>query len=588
MNTVHIAEPQKKTSMFSNIRLIVLFSTIFLGIILLFALSIGVALSFLHQSNDSLNNLTREIEIRMSLSNSTNNLRIARLALAQAAESGRLGDEANYAANLKGATALIAQSQKNLQVYLDRSPSEKYDQAQEAELIRSYQSYLQQGVIATMNAIQAKEYDQALKLETYKVRDLDLVFNKPLLQVIASRSQHAQQMNATAQHNATLSSQIMGGLFMLALVLSILSFLLIKGVIITPVKLLVTRIQTIARGDLTLAPALHSRNEIGFLGSNLEIMQHALTETVSRVRLSADSIASSSASIASGNNDLSSRTEQQAAAIEQTAASMEQLTATVKQNSENAHHASQLAGEATERAKQGGTIVSDVVNTMSAISGSSKKIADITTVINGIAFQTNILALNAAVEAARAGESGRGFAVVASEVRNLAQRSAQAAKEIDQLIAASVSDVDQGAVLVGRAGQAMEAIVSSVVNVTDIMNEIASASDEQSRGIAQISQAVTELDSVTQQNAQLVQQGSAAADSLEQQAATLNDAVSAFRLTQQPAVSAAARAVAPAASPALARAPAVSRPQAHAVVKPVKAPVKTVTSSDQQDHWEQF
>jgi len=243
-------------------------------------------------------------------------------------------------------------------------------------------------------------------------------------------------------------------------------------------------------------------------------------------------VSHAAAEIAAGNTDLSSRTEQQAAAVEETAASMEQLSSTVKQNAENAHHASKLASEASQTATRGGKQVGDVVVTMQQISGSSKRIAEITSVINGIAFQTNILALNAAVEAARAGEQGRGFSVVASEVRSLAQRSAQAAKEIEGLIAESVERVNTGAKLVENTGRTMQDIVQSVTNVRDIMGEIASASDEQSRGIAQISQAIVEMDSTTQQNAALVEQSAAAADSLEDQSRVLTNAVSVFRLSE--------------------------------------------------------
>ncbi|MGC0928186.1 methyl-accepting chemotaxis protein [Pantoea agglomerans] len=304
----------------------------------------------------------------------------------------------------------------------------------------------------------------------------------------------------------------------------------LRKIVMTPLNSSINHIQHIAQGDLTQPIVVEGRNEMTQLAASLHDMQQSLVRTVTNVRDGSDAIFTGASEISAGNNDLSARTEQQAASLEQTAASMEQLTATVKQNAENARQASQLALSASETAEKGGNVVAGVVKTMSEIAGSSKKIADITSVIDGIAFQTNILALNAAVEAARAGEQGRGFAVVAGEVRNLAQRSAQAAKEIKGLIDDSVNRVNVGSQLVGTAGETMSDIVSAVTRVTDIMGEIASASDEQSRGIDQVGQAVTEMDRVTQQNASLVEESAAAAASLEDQASRLSQSVSVFKI----------------------------------------------------------
>ncbi|MEM8321699.1 methyl-accepting chemotaxis protein [Morganella morganii] len=315
-----------------------------------------------------------------------------------------------------------------------------------------------------------------------------------------------------------------------SLLLIILSWVYIKKVIISPLNNVVDNIQDIAKGNLSKNITTSGANEIMTLAETLCHMQHELAVTVGDVRDGANAIYSGASEISAGNNDLSSRTEQQAASLEETAASMEELTATVRQNADNARQASHLALTASETAERGGKVVDDVVETMRGIGNSSKKIADIISVIDGIAFQTNILALNAAVEAARAGEQGRGFAVVAGEVRNLAQRSAQAAREIKTLIEDSVGRVDTGAVLVERAGETMNEIVSAVTRVTDIMSEIASASDEQSRGIDQVGVAVTEMDRVTQQNAALVEQSAAAAASLEEQAGRLTQAVSVFQI----------------------------------------------------------
>jgi methyl-accepting chemotaxis protein-2 (aspartate sensor receptor) len=271
-----------------------------------------------------------------------------------------------------------------------------------------------------------------------------------------------------------------------------------------------TLAERIAEGDLTATIEPQSTDELGRLTMAMGVMNDKLRDMITQIKESVIHVANASSDISAGNTDLASRTEEQSAAVVETAASMEELTSTVKRNADNAREASQLAGVAAEHARSGGKIVWDVVNTMETITESSNKITDIISVINGISFQTNILALNAAVEAARAGEQGRGFAVVAGEVRSLAQRSAQAAKEIEGLIKESVQRVTTGSEMANKAGTTMEQIVSSVTNVSGIMNEISSASEEQSRGIDQIGKAVTELDSTTQQNAALVQESSAA------------------------------------------------------------------------------
>ena len=316
----------------------------------------------------------------------------------------------------------------------------------------------------------------------------------------------------------------------LSLALGIAAALWLTRSITRPLNEAVRVAQSVAAGNLAAQVMPAGRDEAGLLMRALHEMNTSLVRLVSEVHRGVASIGEASAQISAGNRDLSSRTEHQASSVEETAASMEELTSTVKQNAENARQANQLAVSASSVAAEGGTIVGQVIDTMAAINGSSKKIVDIIGVIDGIAFQTNILALNAAVEAARAGEQGRGFAVVASEVRSLAQRSAAAAREIKDLIGDSVGRVEAGSELVDQAGRTMREIVASVQRVTEIMGEITVASREQTDGIEQVNQAIAQIDQGTQQNAALVQQAGTAAGSLQAQAGSLSQAVSAFRL----------------------------------------------------------
>ncbi|WP_287919839.1 methyl-accepting chemotaxis protein [Comamonas sp.] len=365
--------------------------------------------------------------------------------------------------------------------------------------------------------------------------------------------------------------------------------------------------QRIGAGDLSQEVQIHSGDEIGQLRSALRDMQNNLSQVVRTVRQGSDNVATASSEIAQGNQDLSARTESQASALEETSASMEQLGSTVKQNADNARQANQLAQNASNVAVQGGQVVAQVVDTMKGISESSTKIADIISVIDGIAFQTNILALNAAVEAARAGEQGRGFAVVAGEVRSLAGRSAEAAKEIKNLITASVQRVEQGTALVDQAGTTMNEVVNSIRRVTDIMGEISAASSEQSAGVAQVGEAVTQMDQATQQNAALVEEMSAAATSLNGQAQDLVQAVAVFKLAHtgslsvqsqpqpQRSTSTTARPVMAPATASVARpapaAVAARKPAAPGLPTPAtsKAPAPaTAAASHSNDEWESF
>jgi methyl-accepting chemotaxis protein len=339
-----------------------------------------------------------------------------------------------------------------------------------------------------------------------------------------------QASGKEATETASAARMIMIALGVAGGILSLFTAWYITRSIVRPINFAVKVARTVADGDLSSSIQVRSTDEVGQLSAALKDMNDSLARIVTQVRQGTDTIATASAEIASGNADLSARTEQQAGSLEETASSMEELTATVKQNADNARQANQLALSASEFAGKGGAVVAQVVGTMASINDSSRKIVDIIGVIDGIAFQTNILALNAAVEAARAGEQGRGFAVVAGEVRNLAQRSAAAAKEIKSLIADSVNKVDNGAKLVDQAGHTMEDIVTSVKRVTDIIGEIASASQEQLDGIEQINVAISEMDETTQRNAALVEQASAAAGAMSEQASQLSGTVGVFTL----------------------------------------------------------
>ncbi|MGJ7535764.1 MULTISPECIES: methyl-accepting chemotaxis protein [unclassified Variovorax] len=344
------------------------------------------------------------------------------------------------------------------------------------------------------------------------------------------QSKLSQEAEAEAHAGYVWSRNLMLALGALAVLVGAAIAWLITRSITRPIGEAVQVAEKVAAGDISSRIEVQSKDETGRLMLALKEMNESLVKIVGEVRTGTETIATASNQIASGNQDLSSRTEEQASSLEQTAASMEELTSTVKQNADNARQANQLAVSASEVAVKGGSVVSQVVDTMGSINTSSKKIVDIIGVIDGIAFQTNILALNAAVEAARAGEQGRGFAVVASEVRSLAQRSAAAAKEIKTLIGDSVEKVEEGSKQVEEAGRTMDEIVGSVKRVTDIMGEITAASQEQTSGIEQINQAITQMDQVTQQNAALVEEASAAAQSLQEQASSLVRAVSVFKL----------------------------------------------------------
>ncbi|MEO6278783.1 methyl-accepting chemotaxis protein [Roseateles sp.] len=439
-------------------------------------------------------------------------------------EIKRRSEELN--ANLKHGQQLLDQ-------YLatELTPEEK---ALAARFTQARKAYIDEGLVPVSAAMSTG--DMSLALQIYEGKTLPLATQaremsdqlvKLQIDVAAAEYLHGQDTRTSAVATTVILTTA-------ALVLGAGLAWLITRSITEPVRRAVGFAQAVAGGDLTSAIAADGRDEIATLLAALTQMNDGLVHIVRQVRGGADAILTGAGEIANGNADLSQRTEQQAANLEETAASMEEMTATVRQNAETAQTATQLAESASGVAARGGGVVQQVIKTMGDISASSRKIADIIGTIDGIAFQTNILALNAAVEAARAGEQGRGFAVVAGEVRALAQRSAQAAREIKGLIGQSVDNVDTGSRLVGEAGETMTEIVSQVRRVADLIAEIGAATQEQTTGIGQVSEAVSQLDKVTQQNAALVEEAAAAADSLRGQAQRMNEVVGVFKLGRDP------------------------------------------------------
>jgi methyl-accepting chemotaxis protein len=386
--------------------------------------------------------------------------------------------------------------------------------------------------LAIVNLAVAGQKDKAIAAMNEKCRPLLAALTKATDEYAAFSAQTARNLTAQSHAKYVQDRGYLLAASALAIVLAVVAAVVVTRSITRPIDRAVKLAEQVAAGDLTSRITVDSTDETGKLLSALKAMNDSLAKVVGQVRQSSDSISTGSSQIAAGNADLSQRTEEQASNLQQTAASMEELTSTVRSNADTARHATELASSASAIATQGGQAVEQVVSTMEAITASSKKIADIIGVIDGITFQTNILALNAAVEAARAGEQGRGFAVVASEVRNLAQRSAAAAGEIKGLINDSVSKVETGSLQVGEAGRTMGEIVAQVKRVSDLISEIGAATQEQTQGISQVGDAVTQLDQVTQQNAALVEQSAAAAQSLSHQAARLVQAVRVFTLTK--------------------------------------------------------
>jgi methyl-accepting chemotaxis protein len=443
--------------------------------------------------------------------------------------------------------------------------------------------------------VKDKNRDQAVALWTSDARLKLDVYSTSIRSLLEFQETLIHEDNRAIEQALSRNRQLnlVGGA--LALLFGVSFAWWIARSITRPLRAAVDLAEAVAAGDLTRRIETAGRDEVGHLLAALARMNDRLAGVIGRIREATDAVGTASREIAAGNADLSQRPEEQASSLEETASSMEELTSTVRQNADNARQANQLATSASAVASKGGVVVGEVVGTMHSIADSSRKIADIISVIDGIAFQTNILALNAAVEAARAGEQGRGFAVVASEVRSLAQRSAAAAKEIKELITDSATKVDSGSKLVEDAGQTMAEVVASVKRVTDIMAEITAASMEQSTGIAQVNEAIVQMDQVTQQNAALVEESAAAAESMEEQARQLAQAVSVFKLAGSAAADPAQVAIERAQAAARAKpAPATQRvgavaPAPKAAPKPALAPkLAAKAKAEADDEWAEF
>ncbi|MEM5344813.1 methyl-accepting chemotaxis protein [Paraburkholderia azotifigens] len=557
-----------------------------IGLTMAFLAALLVAIALLglfglSRSNDSLRDVfTDQMPSAVDIGNAELYAARERLALDRAAFM--LGTP-DVAATLERARSMRAISDDWWKRYLSTPRGAEEDRlAQDVSARRDTLHQAMEAFYAIVSANdQAKVVDGAKRLQaTYgELSNADDALRKFQFELARQSFDNAQSTFSTFRVISILALAA-------GLVAAFFSYVTLRGAIARPLAEALDHFDAIAAGDLRRPVVPTSRDEMGQLIDGIGKMQRSLTETVRTVRSGSESIATATRQIAAGNIDLSSRTEEQASALQETASSMEELTGTVKQNADNARQASALAANASEIANKGSSVVGQVVGTMGDINQSSAKIADIIAIIEGIAFQTNILALNAAVEAARAGEDGRGFAVVAGEVRSLAQRSSAAAKEIKELIDTSVERVQAGSALVDEAGRTMTEIIGAVQRVTDIMGEIAAASEEQSSGIDQVARAVTQMDEVTQQNAALVEEAAAAASSLEEQAAKLRTTVSVFQVDEAAgsfSATPAKRAVRRAAHVAAPRKVAPSMPAAApAPAAPVVAPAPARAAAPQK------
>jgi len=561
-------------------------SRLYLGFGLLLVLLLGIAVfsyTRLSSLNDNVNFLVSDRYAKTVLVDSiSNNVNLIARAVRNVALST---DESVISQEMDRIKKAREESNATLQKLGDVIPSEEGKALMAALKQSSVEYYVEQENLLSLLA--KGNADEARKLIFGAMRTKQAAMFGALKQLSDYQRALMDETVAESQETYRHACVLLTIVSAVAFALSLIAALLITRSIIRQLggepDYAMSIASDIASGNLARSITIRPGDQTSLIAS-IRVMRNRLAEIVGQVRAGTDTIATASGQIASGNLDLSSRTEQQASSLEETASAMEELTSTVKQNADNARQANQLAVSASEVAVAGGSVVSQVVETMGSINASSKKIVDIISVIDGIAFQTNILALNAAVEAARAGEQGRGFAVVATEVRNLAQRSASAAKEIKSLIDNSVTQVDTGSKLVAQAGSTMEDVVNSVKRVTDIVGEITSASQEQSEGIEQINLAITQMDEVTQQNAALVEEAAAAAQSMQEQANKLSEVVSVFKLDPKKRVE--SQVQSSAANPRTRD--ITPMPPKLSTAKPSGKPALSVTQGDDGNSWEHF